>query len=206
MKIKQSRVRIIGITGGMATGTSTASKYIANLLRAKLINADKIAHEVLTKRNPVYKRIVSEFGKGILNKSGKIDRKKLAQKAFLNKKSIKKLCSIVHPAVISRIEDKIKACRSSFIIVDGPVLIESNFYKRCDKLIVVTSALGAQLARIMNKKDTALADAISRISLQMPLNKKKRYADYIIDNKGDLKQLKAKCVKIAKSLKKKPTL
>ena len=202
-KIKKNRVKIIGITGGLATGTSTVSKYIANLLKANLINADKITHEILTWGNPVYKKIISEFGKGILDKSGKIDKKKLAQKAFLNKKSIKKLCSIVHPAVIFKIEDKINSCRSSFIIVDGPVLIESNFHKRCDKLIVVTSALGAQLARSMNKKDIALADAISRISLQMPLNKKKRYADCIIDNNGDLKELKAKCIKIAKSLKKK---
>lgn len=196
---------IIGITGGLATGTSTAAKYLRSYLKGYLVDADKIAHLLLKKKNPAYKKIVSNFGRSILKREGAIDRGKLAKKAFDSKKNLKKLCSIVHPAVIARVTDAIKDIYkkkpSAFIIVDGPVLIESGFYKRCDTLTVVTSSLMLQLERIQNYKRISVEDGLIRISFQLPLHKKVRYADYIIDNSNGIADLRRKCKRVAEEIR-----
>ena len=112
---------------------------------------------------------------------------------------------IIHPEVISYIQKSIKKIyeknKSAFIVIDAPVLIESNFYKKCDMIGVVTSSLTLQLERADSGKSIKTDDALSRIKLQMPLWKKVRYADFIIDNSGSLKELKQKCRVIAKRLK-----
>ncbi|MFC1807803.1 dephospho-CoA kinase [Candidatus Omnitrophota bacterium] len=195
---------IIGVTGCLATGTSLAADYIAKNLKADLLIADKLAHLALKKNSGSFKAIVSVFGKSILNDGGAIDRKRLSEKAFKSKKSLKRLTEIIHPEVIGHIRKKINKIHkeSSFLVVDGPVLIESGFYKECDKLIVVTSSLVLQLERAKKHKGIEFEDALSRISLQMPLYKKVRYADYIIDNIGRISELKTRCNKVAESIRK----
>ena len=196
---------IIGITGGLATGTSTAARSLAYYLKAHYMDADKLAHSVLKRGNPVCRKIISKFGKKILSRTGSIDRKRLASEVFNNRSKLKALCAIIHPAVIPDIEKRIKRIRqknrSAFIVIDAPVLIESNFYKKCDIVGVVTSSLALQLERAGNVKNIKTEDALSRIKLQMPLWVKVRYADFIIDNSGSLKELKQKCRVIAKRLK-----
>jgi len=196
---------IIGVTGGLATGTSSASEYIRSYLKGYIIDADKVSHLVLRKNSPAYKKVVLSFGRTILKKGGVIDRNKLARKAFSSKKSLKRLCTIVHPVVISRIADAIENIYrkkpSAFIIVDGPVLIESGFYRRCDRVAVITSSLMSQFERIRNYKNLGIEDALLRISFQLPLHKKVRYADYIIDNSGSLADLRRRCKAVAEEMK-----
>lgn len=195
---------IIGITGSLATGKSTTARYLTSCLRGHLIDADRIAHLALSKRSPVYKNIVSAFGKDILSKKKTVDRKKLAKKAFSKDENLKRLCRIVHPFVISRIKKAVgeiyKKNNSAFILIDAPVLIEAGLYKECDQLIVVVSSLVAQVERAQHNKGLGPKDSLARIRSQMPLYKKANYADYIIDNDGSLKELKGNVRRLAEKL------
>jgi len=194
---------IIGVTGGLGTGTSTVARYIATDLKAKLVIADKIARSQVSNNAELIKQIVLVFGEKILDKSSKIDRAKLAMKAFASVSNHKKLCDIVHPAIIVEIANASKDVNISDVVIDGPVLIESGFYKECDILIVVTSSLLLQLERACARKGIANKDALARIRLQMPLYKKVQYADYIIDNGATLTGLRKQCREIACKFKNK---
>ena len=196
---------IIGVTGSLATGTTTAAKYIADYLKADIICADKIAHKLLGKKDSLGNRIALTFDRDILTKAGVIDRKKLAEEVFKSKKNIKKLSSILHPLIIAEIDKKIKSIYkktpNTYIVIDGPVLIESKFNKECDKLVVIMSSLSLQITRAKEKKALNNKQALSRIRMQMPLCKKARYADYVIDNGGNLKELKNRCKEVSDQLK-----
>ena len=196
---------IIGITGSLATGTTTAAKYIADYLKADIIHADKIAHQLLGKKDSLENRIILAFDRDILTKAGVIDRKKLADEVFKTKKNINKLSNILHPLIIAEIDKRIKSIYkknpNSYIVVDGPVLIESKFNKECDKLVVIMSSLSLQITRAKDKKALNNKQALSRIRMQMPLCKKARYADYVIDNGGNLKELKSRCKEVSNQLK-----
>ncbi len=196
---------IIGVTGGLGTGTSTAARCIATSLSANLVVADKVAHSRISNNTELAKQIVLAFGKEILDRKGKIDRIKLAKKAFANKASHKKLCGIIYPVITAHISSIIKDINIYDSVIDAPMLIESGFYKKCDELVVVTSSLSLQLERAWAKKGVANKDALARIRLQMPLYKKARYADYIIDNGAALTGLRKQCREIADKLKNKKT-
>jgi dephospho-CoA kinase len=194
---------IIGVTGGLATGTSSAAKYIAVFLNADIICADKIAHRELRLNKPFMKGLVSYFGSDIMGKRGYIDRKSLAKKAFLNKSAYKKLCNASYPVIKKDIDNRIKKIikkNEKVIVIDAPMLIESGFYKKCDMIIVVTSSLPLQVQRC-EKKNISAKDALSRIGFQTPLYKKVKYADYVIDNSGELTDLRLRCKKISEKIK-----
>jgi dephospho-CoA kinase len=194
---------IIGVTGGLATGTSTAAGHIASYLKAGIISADKIAHSHIKGDKPFIKKVILHFGKDIIGKHGFIDRKRLAEKAFSKKAHHNALCQMAHPVIVADINSRIKklSMRSiKNIVIDGAMIIESGFYKRCDYVIVVTSSLSLQVKRCENKKIGA-KDALSRIRFQVPLCQKVKYADYIIDNSGDLKDLRLRCKKISEKIK-----
>ena len=195
---------IIGVTGGLGTGTSTVARCLASGLKAKLIDADKIARNQVSKNASLVKQIVSGLGKELLDYKGNIDRTKLAKKAFANRYNHKKLCDITYPVIITEIDnirrenDRIGISDS---VVDAPMLIESGFYKKCDLLVVVTSSLALQLERAWVKKKIRNKDALSRVRLQMDIHKKKKYADYVIDNSSTLAELREKCREIISELK-----
>lgn len=193
---------IIGVTGGLGTGTSTAAGYIAKELKAGLVDADKITRDQLSRNSLLKKRVVSAFGRSVLNNRKSIDRAALAEKSFSSKAGHRKLCAITHPVILDKIRSFIEKFfkKSDYVIVDGPVLIESGFYKECDFIILVTSSLALQLERASLKK-IAQKDAISRIRLQMPLHEKAKYADYIIDNSSGLAGLRSKCRQAVKNIR-----
>lgn len=196
---------IIGVTGGLATGTSTAAGHIAFYLKASIISADNIAHSHIKTDKSFIKKLVLYFGNDIINrKQGFISRKLLAEKAFSKKADHKALCELAYPVIIADIENRIKKLSEKGIkniVVDGPMLIESDFYKKCDFIIVVTAALLLQVQRC-EKKKINVKDALSRIKFQMPLYRKVKYADYIIDNSGNLGELSIRCKKVSEKIKK----
>lgn len=177
---------IIGVTGGFGTGKTTVAKMF-KALGAVVLDADKMAHKTFKKDTSSYERIVKVFGRDILDKSGKIDRAKLADLAFRNRSSLKKLCNIVHPAVIGRIKESIsKVRRAPAIVIDAPLLIEAGLHKIVDYLVVVKTARSTQIKRVKKKTGLASDEIIRRIKNQMPLGKKAKMADYVINNEGGL--------------------
>lgn len=184
---------LVGLTGGIASGKSTASK-IFKKLGAYIIDADVLAREVVEPLKPAWRGVVKNFGKGVLNKDNSINRKKLAEIVFNNKKKRELLNSIVHPRVLKRakeIEKEIvKKDPEAVIIFDAALLIESGAYKKMDKNIVVYADEDVQVKRLIKRDGLTKDEAKKRIKAQMPLRQKVRFADYIIDGNKVLNMVK----------------
>jgi len=182
---------IIGILGGIYSGKSTVAAEFAKL-GCKVIDADKIAHQLLT-MNSIKKEIVNSFGTAILDSKGEIDCKGLAEAAFSNKDSITRLNSIIHPRVLERVEQLIKQYISNYdvkaIILDMPLLLEVGWGKKCDSLIFVACD---DKKRYKRAKKQGLLDEKQikvRENFQISLDKKASVADNTINNNSDFSAL-----------------
>lgn len=188
---------IIGITGGIATGKSTFS----NLLKTygfKVVDADKISYEALTIDRNCIQKVVSMFN--CQNEDGTINRQKLGEIIFNDQTCQKKLESIVHPYVINKIENEIKASKEQYIFLDIPLLYEANLQYLCDCVIVVYANYTTQLERLKKRNNLTDTEAICRIQSQLDIEIKKQKANYIIDNNGDLENLKYQTNKLIEQL------
>lgn len=170
--------------GGLGSGKSTVAAELAKL-GCKVIDADKIAHELLDK--PVLKsKLVDSFGEVILDLSGRINRRKLADIAFADAEKLSLLNEIIHPPVLYEIEELIKQSehqnKIKAIVLDMPLLLEVGWEKKCDKLIFVKCdqslrAERIQKADVLNEKQLKI-----RENFQISLDKKESIADNTIDN------------------------
>jgi dephospho-CoA kinase len=193
---------VAGLTGGIGTGKSTVSA-IFRRLGAYIIDADELARKSVSKGTPAWKRVKDIFGEDVLNPDGTINRTKLGEIVFEDEQKRKRLEEIVHPEVFKEIERQkeeiLKKDRDAMIICDIPLLIESGYYKRVDKVILVYTGEKEQISRLSGK--LSREDALKRIMSQMPLEEKKKYADYIIDNTGTIDETETQCRKIYEELK-----
>ena len=178
---------IIGLTGGIASGKSTVSKYLAEK-DFKVYDADKIAKDISEKKS-VQEEIILTFGNKILDKNGNIDRKKLKEIVFENKEKLKRLNAIIHPKVIDFYKELKEKKTDKVIIFDVPLLFESGIDKFCDKILVVISDYEIQLNRIIerDKINRELAEKIIRSQLSNEERIKK--ADVVIENNSNLEDL-----------------
>ena len=178
---------IIGLTGGIASGKSTVSKYLAEK-SFKVYDADKIAKDISEKKS-VQEEIISTFGNKILDKNENVDRKKLKEIVFENKDKLKKLNGIIHPKVINFYKELKERNTDEVIIFDVPLLFESGLDKFCDKILVVISDYEIQLNRIVerDKIDRDLAEKI--IKSQLSNEERIKKADVVIENNSSLEDL-----------------
>ena len=157
---------ILGITGSIGSGKTAA----ANLFKKYgfiVIDADKIGHQLMKKNSAAYKKIVNKFGNKILDKNKNIDREKLGDIAFKDIKKLKKLNLIMHPIIISSIKKTIKKTKNKKIIIDAPLLLETEAKNLVDKVIVVKTAK----IKIIERNKKFSKQQIERIlKRQMPLN------------------------------------
>jgi dephospho-CoA kinase len=175
---------VIGVTGGMGTGKSFVASELGSL-GARVIDADKLAHECLKKSAFTYKKIIREFGKGILDSRGNIDRKKLAAVVFEDKEELEKLNSMIHPEVIRRIKGIISSTRRhKAVVIDAPLLVEARLSGLVDKLIVVTASRKNQYCRSARRLGIGKEECERRLRNQMPLSRKMKIADFVIRNNG----------------------
>ena len=178
---------IIGLTGGIASGKSTVSKYLAEK-GFKVYDADRIAKDISEKKS-VQKEIITTFGDKILDENGNIDRKKLKEVVFKNKEKLKQLNAIIHPKVIDFYKELKEQNTDKIIIFDVPLLFESGIDKFCDKILVVISDYEIQLNRIVerDKIDRDLAEKI--IKSQLSNEERIKKADVVIENNSSLEDL-----------------
>ncbi|MBS9776273.1 MAG: dephospho-CoA kinase [Fusobacterium sp.] len=191
---------IIGLTGGIASGKSTVSKYLAEK-KFKIYDADKIAKEIF-ETEEVQKEIILNFGEEILEGNNKknIDRNKLKEIVFKNSEKLKILNSIIHPKVYKFFEN-IKKGGSTFtspIVFDVPLLFESGIDKLCDKIILVVVDYGVQIQRIKKRDNVSEELAKKIISSQLSNEEKMKKSDYIIENNGSLEELLEKVENLIK--------
>ena len=177
----------VGLTGGLASGKSFVGVALEDL-GCKLIQADALGHEVLLPDGEAYESVVREFGRGILDPEGEIDRKRLALEVFANADRLRVLNSLVHPKVRERtdalMEEYFLADPDAIVVVEAAIHIETGGYKRFDKLIVVVCTVEQQIARAMHRDGSTREQAMARLASQMPLEEKRKYADYVIDTSG----------------------
>lgn len=189
----------MGLTGGFGSGKST----VAALLRApfvRIIDADAIARQLLVPGSTVYERLVRAFGGDILGPAGRIDRARLAERAFSCPGALLKLNRLMHPEIISVIKRQIRGAGKKIVILDAPLLIEAGLHRITDLLIVVTADLETQVTRLMRTRRLTRSQIMKRIKSQMPLARKVRLADFVIDNSGSRKDTKAQVAQIRRLL------
>jgi dephospho-CoA kinase len=177
----------VGLTGGLASGKSFVGHALADL-GCYLIEADKLGHAVMLPGAEAYDGIVREFGDGILDAGGQIDRRKLSALVWDHPERLEKLNTLVHPAVRAREHKRMaeiaQADPHAIAVVEAAILVETGSYKGFDKLIVVTCTAEQQMERAMKRGSYSKEEALSRISRQLPLADKVRVADYVIDTSG----------------------
>ena len=194
---------IIGITGPIGSGKSTAAKLFSRHHYSR-IDADEIAHDLIKKNSQIYKKIINEFGNEILDKQKNIDRNKLGNIVFSDYVQLKNLNSIMHSVIIKEIKSQIKKIKNKCgenakIVIDAPLLFETKAKNLVDKTIVV-KVNKKNIVKRLNKKFTQ--QQIEKIlKQQMPLEEKLKYADFIIDNNKNKKYLEKRVIKIIDKLK-----
>jgi len=177
----------VGLTGGLACGKTFVGEALAKL-GCHLIQADELGHQVLLPSGEAYADVVREFGQCILNEDGIIDRKRLAAEVFGKPERLETLNRLVHPHVFRREEELIEQFARSdprgIVVVEAAILIETGTYKNYDRLILVECEEQQQIERSLKRDHTDRAEVLARLSRQMPLAEKRRFAHYVIDTSG----------------------
>ena len=182
------RAHTIGLTGNIATGKSSVAKLLGQL-GAHVIDADKVAHDVMRSGREAWQRVVARFGSEILGADGEIDRRVLGDIVFADPAALRDLESIVHPAVLAEVDRRISAIvegavEMPIIVVEAIKLVESGMHACYDALWVVTCSPEQQEARLMARSRLSEEAARLRIEAQSPAAANAALADVLIDNDG----------------------
>jgi dephospho-CoA kinase len=194
---------VIGLTGNIATGKSTVAKMLEEL-GATAIDADALVHELQRQGTPVYDDIVAAFGPGILDQAGEIDRKALGAIVFADPAQLRRLESIVHPAVLIESAQRLMAAATPVAVYEAIKLIEAGRAEMCDALWVVTARPDVQIHRLMRDRHLSEAEARQRIAAQPPQSEKIRRATIIIDNSGSLEETRRQVTAAFRAIELKP--
>jgi len=183
-----------GLTGGVACGKSTVARYFQDL-GAYIIDADQVGHALIEPGQDAYRRIVDHFGKEILDAGGCVDRKKLGPRVFADPPQLQALNAIVHPRVIARVQELAAEQRRqnphAVVILDAPLIFEAGMAAALRKIMVAWCRPEQQVERLMAKTGISRDEAERRIRAQMPVEEKRRRADYLIDCSGTLEESRA---------------
>jgi dephospho-CoA kinase len=183
---------IIGLTGSIASGKSTVS----NMLKEKgypIVDADKIARQVVEPGTPVIKEIAEHFGAEVLNEDGSLNREKLGERIFKSEEERKKLNSIIHPAIrneMIRQKEQWISKGAGTVILDIPLLFESKLQSFVEKIIVVSVTPEIQKQRLIARNELNEQEAADRINSQLLMVEKEAGADAVIDNNGTIEETK----------------
>ena len=201
-------MKVIGLTGGIGSGKSTAAQFLRSL-GATVIDLDKVGHEILKKDSSVFKEVLSIFGDTILAADGEIDRVKLGKRVFGNPDALQRLNNITHPAIDKRIDDVIRQCirrGDRVIFLEAAAMLEAGRAWQADEIWVVAAPEAAVVERIKTRPDYTEEIAWTRIKSQMTNEERIKKADVVIINNGTLEELNAKVKmeweKLQKRLKK----
>lgn len=192
--------RIIGITGGIASGKSTVCRYIQEL-GYSVFDCDAIAKDLSQKGKSVYNAILSSFGNAYLNSNGELDRKKLGSLIFKNTWARELLNSVTHPIIVEEIQKKIKKSKENLIFLDIPLLFEAKLFYLCDKIVCVYVSKEVQLKRLMERDQIDETYALEKINSQISLDKKREVSDFVIESVENLNKTKENVLNIINKIK-----
>lgn len=193
VKRSDNHMMRIGLTGGISSGKSTVSKMI-KALGFPIIDADQLARDVVKPGENAYLKIVQAFGKDILLDDGTLNRKRLGDIIFSDETKRKQLNEIVHPEIRARMLSEMDAYenegKTKAVVLDIPLLIESQLMHFVEKIILVYVDEEIQCQRLMTRDELSREEAQLRMAAQMSLKDKIPYADVVIDNNGSIASTK----------------
>lgn len=188
---------VIGLTGGIASGKSLVSATLRQL-GAKVVDADEVARLVVEPGTAGLAEIRQIFGDKILNHDGSLDRKALGNIVFADPAKLKMLNEITHPQIFKYFKNEIdkflKHKDYPALILDVPLLIESGYHRLVDEVWLVVVSKEVQVSRVMERDGISREQALQRISSQMTVEDKQKYADVIIDNSGSIEATREKVI------------
>jgi len=194
----------VGLTGGLASGKSLVGRALADL-GCLLIQADELGRQVEEPGGEAYEGIVKEFGKEILTPQGAIDRRRLAALVFHEPERLKRLNALVHPPVKARErqlqEDFARRHPDGIAVTEAAILVETGTYREYDKLIVAVCRPEQQIERAMSRDGLTRKEVMDRVRRQMPLEEKRKHADYVIDTSGSKEDTLAQTRAVYNSLR-----
>ncbi len=193
----------IGLTGGIATGKSTASDIIRDL-GLPLIDADAISREVVAPGSPILKQIAKTFGKNLVDEADRLDRAALGKIVFNDEKKRLKLESLLHPEIqkiknSERLRFEKEGAKMAFY--DVPLLFEKNLQDEFDATILIYCKKKQQIERLMHRNSIDEKEAKQLLKNQMSIEEKKALADFVVDNTGDKDHLRLEIIKLISELK-----
>ncbi|AFY59023.1 dephospho-CoA kinase [Rivularia sp. PCC 7116] len=181
--------RIIGLTGGIATGKTTVADYLGNAYNLPILDADIYAREAVAIDSPLLEQIVKHYGDKILLEDGSLNREKLAEIIFNQQQERLWVDNLIHPYVGDRLSLEIQQSSVQTLVAVVPLLFEASMTDLVTEIWVVTCSEKQQIERLMQRNQLNLEQAQARISSQMPLSEKKKRADIVLDNSSTVEKL-----------------
>ena len=200
--LREGKSKLIGLTGGIASGKSTVSRQLMEL-GAHVIDTDKIAHALAKPHKPLWEIYRKHFGEGILDENHCLCREKIAKRVFSDPEERRWIDGTTHPLIAASVRKKIATLERKgvkIIFLDVPLLFEAGWNRMVDLIWLVHVSKDTQLARLMKRNGYTQEEAMARIDAQLSLEEKKERADCIIENDGTWKETLAQVIKAWKSL------
>ena len=193
----------VGLTGGIGSGKSTASRYFESL-GAFVLDADEEAKELITSNETVQHELISEFGTDIIDGTGRVDKKKLSRVAFQDEDHQQRLNSVVHPYIFNLIDKEFNRVfnnkKHGVFIVDAALIYETGFDAHLDYVIVVTAHLKNRMERALGRETLSREEILKRVGFQWPEEEKVNMADFVVHNDGTEAELQKNIESLIKKL------
>jgi len=187
-------MKVIGLTGGIGSGKSTVSQFLAEL-GAVIVDTDKVGHEAFKPDTELWRQVVAAFGRQILTPDGDIDREKLGEVVFGNSESLARLNQIMHPGMYEIVKAQLEEYRrqgTRVVVLEAPLLIEAGWTSLVDEVWVTVASEATVLSRLQEQKGLSRQEALARIHSQLSSEERVRRADVVIDTDCNLDELKAR--------------
>jgi dephospho-CoA kinase len=181
--------RLIGLTGGIATGKSTVANYLATAYYLPILDADIYARDAVTMGSPILEAIAQRYGQDVLLTDGNLNRAKLGEIIFHQPEEKNWVESLIHPYVSDRIQQEITTSSASALMLVIPLLFEAKMENLATEIWVVYCSPQQQLKRLMQRNNLTHDQAIARINSQLPLTEKIDRADVVLDNSSSIEKL-----------------
>jgi dephospho-CoA kinase len=193
----------VGLTGGIGSGKSTASRYLESL-GAFVLDADEEAKKLITSNETVQHELISEFGTDIIDGTGRMNKNKLSRVAFQDEDHQQRLNSVVHPYIFNLIDKEFNRVfndkKHGVFIVDAALIYETGFDAHLDYVIVVTAHLKNRMERALGRETLSREEILKRVDFQWPEEEKVNMADFVVHNDGAEAELQKNIESIIKKL------
>jgi len=191
-------VKVIGLTGGIGSGKSTVSQFLAEL-GAVIIDADRVGHEAFKPGTELWREVVAAFGRQIVTPNGDIDRKKLGEIVFGNAESLLRLNQIMHPQMYDMVKAQLEEYRRQgvkVVVLETPLLIEADWTSLVDEVWVTVAPEATVLKRLQERTGLSKEESLARIRSQLPSEERIKRADVVINTDCSLDEVKTRVTEL----------